>query len=293
MSGDDAVALERVPVAGAAQPGLRLVEDQQHAALVALVPQRGEVAGREVDDAAGAQDRLDQAGGEAADRLGVDQVEAEVELAAPVQVPVGVDDGGPEPVGDGQGEVARGGGPVARAPGAVGGAGGGLGHAVPGPGERDDLVPAGDELGHPQRGLVRLGPGRQEHGLLQRRGQRLDEPPGEVEDRAAQHPAVEVVESADLLAHGRDDVRVRVAEDRAHLARGEVEQLAPVLGEHPAALGPVDDPGAEGRVTRVVDQMPLSGRRVVQHGVDATNHPQYVSSTQFRRFCAAGPHRTA
>ena len=112
--GDDAVALERVPVAGAAQPGLRLVEDQQHAALGALVPQRGQVARREVDDAAGAEDRLDEAGGEAADRLGVDQVETEVELAAPVEVAVGVSDGGPEPVGRGEGEVARSGGAVAR-----------------------------------------------------------------------------------------------------------------------------------------------------------------------------------
>ena len=102
--GHNPVALEGVPVAGAAQPGLRLVEDQQHAALVALVPQRGEVAGRQVDDPAGAEDRLDQAGGEAADGLGVDHVEAEVELAAPVELPVGVDDVGAE---GGPGPAAR------------------------------------------------------------------------------------------------------------------------------------------------------------------------------------------
>ena len=98
-------------------------------------------------------------------------------------------------------------------------------------------MPAGDELGHPHRGLVRLGAGGQQHRLLQRRGQRLGQPPGEVEDRAAQHAAVEVVEAADLLADGGDDLRVGVPEDRAHLAGGEVEQLAPVLGEHRAALG--------------------------------------------------------
>jgi hypothetical protein len=50
------------------------------AALVALVAQRGQVAGRQVDHAAGAEDRLDDAGGEAAHRLRVDQVERVVEL---------------------------------------------------------------------------------------------------------------------------------------------------------------------------------------------------------------------
>ena len=65
--GDDAVALEGVPIAGAAEPGLGLIKDQQHPAFPALVPQRREVAGGRLDDAAGAEDRLDDAGGQAAD----------------------------------------------------------------------------------------------------------------------------------------------------------------------------------------------------------------------------------
>ena len=79
------------------------------------------------------------------------------------------------------------------------------GHAVPGAGEGDDLVPAGDELGHPQRGLVGLRAGRQQQRLLQRRGQRLGQPPRQVDDRAREHPAEEVVERAGRLAQRRRD----------------------------------------------------------------------------------------
>ena len=56
--GHDAVALEREHRAGAAEPGLRLVEDEQHPPLVAARLQRGEVAGRQVEDAARRQHRL-------------------------------------------------------------------------------------------------------------------------------------------------------------------------------------------------------------------------------------------
>ncbi len=87
--GDDAVALEAVAVARAVERGLRLVEDQQHPARVAVLAQRGEVARRRDEDAAAGQDRLDDAGRERARRLGVDELEAEVELAAPVELAVG------------------------------------------------------------------------------------------------------------------------------------------------------------------------------------------------------------
>ena len=49
MSGTTPSRWNAYQVAGAAQPGLRLVEDQQHAALAALVAQRGEVARRRLD----------------------------------------------------------------------------------------------------------------------------------------------------------------------------------------------------------------------------------------------------
>ena len=103
----EALGLERVPVAGAAQAGLRLVDDDEHAALAALGGQCGEIAGRGDDDAAGREDRLDDAGGERADGLRVDQVERVVELAAPVQLPVRPDDVRVVGVRRGDGDVAR------------------------------------------------------------------------------------------------------------------------------------------------------------------------------------------
>ena len=58
--GLDAVVLVGEPLAGAAHAGLDLVEDQQHAALVAQLAQPGEVIRRRDVDAALALDRLDQ-----------------------------------------------------------------------------------------------------------------------------------------------------------------------------------------------------------------------------------------
>jgi hypothetical protein len=107
--------------------------------------------------------------------------------------------------------------------------------------------------------------------------QRLGEPLGEVEDRAAEHAAVEVVEPADLFADGRDDLRVRVAEDRAHLPGREVEQLAPVLGEHRAARSACDDLGAERATPAEPHEVVFLGD-VVLHGGHATNRRPGASS---------------
>ena len=74
-------------VAGAADAGLRLVEDQQHAARAAMRLQRREIAGRQLDDAAAAQDRLGDEGGEIAGALLVDQLERIVELLLPRRHP--------------------------------------------------------------------------------------------------------------------------------------------------------------------------------------------------------------
>ena len=49
---------------------------------------------------------------------------------------------------------------------------------------------------------------------------------GQVDDRTAEHAAEQVVEGA-AAADGGDDVGVGVAEDRAHLAGGEVEDPRP------------------------------------------------------------------
>ena len=62
--------------AGAPHAGLRLVQDQQHAARAAMRLERGEIARRQLDHAAAAQDRLGDEGGEIAGALPVQQVEA-------------------------------------------------------------------------------------------------------------------------------------------------------------------------------------------------------------------------
>ena len=74
-------------VARAAEPGLRLVEDQQHPARLAVRLQGGEVAQREVDDAAAArEDRLGDEGRQVARALGVDLDRSSiVKLPAPVE----------------------------------------------------------------------------------------------------------------------------------------------------------------------------------------------------------------
>ena len=80
----DAVALEGEHGAGAAEARLRLVEDQQHAASLAVLLEGGEIARRQVDHAAAAQDRLADEGGEIAGALRVDLLEGVVELAPPI-----------------------------------------------------------------------------------------------------------------------------------------------------------------------------------------------------------------
>ena len=106
------------------------------------------------------------------------------------------------------------------------------GHAVPALGESDDLPPAGHHLGQPQGGLVGLGARRQQQHLRQSRRQRPQRL-GEVDHRSRQHPREQVVEPSDHLGDDGDDLRVRVPEDRAHLAAGEVE--------HPPAGGILDE----------------------------------------------------
>jgi hypothetical protein len=65
-------------IAGAAEPCLRLVKDQQHAALAALGRQGRHVADGRLQHAAGAQDRLGDTRSQLARRLAVDQFEAKV-----------------------------------------------------------------------------------------------------------------------------------------------------------------------------------------------------------------------
>jgi hypothetical protein len=114
-------------------------------------------------------------------------------------------------------------------------------------------VAAGEQLGHAQRGLVGFGAGGQQQRLLQRGRQRRGQRAGQVDDRAAEHAAEQVVQRARGVADRRHHVGVTVAEDRAHLSRGEVEDRPPVGVVDVGALGTLD----HGRHPRaaVTDQM--------------------------------------
>jgi hypothetical protein len=128
-------------------------------------------------------------------------------------------------------------------------------------------VPAGDQLGHPDRRLVGLGAGGQQQHLAQRLGQRPGQPPRQVHHGPAEHAAEQVVQGADLAPDGLDDGRMRVAEDGAHLARREIEQPPPTGGEDEAALGALDDLRHESTRAGVADEVTIGvGPERVSHG---------------------------
>ena len=78
-SGNDVVLLEGEHRADAAERRLRLVDDEQHPALFAALLERRHVAVGQRDDAARAEDRLDDRGGGRADRLRVGERHAGVQ----------------------------------------------------------------------------------------------------------------------------------------------------------------------------------------------------------------------
>src|SRR5436190_6624004 len=80
--GDDAVALEAEHRPEPAEPGLRLVEHEEYASLVAQLPQTAEVAVGRNDDPAGREHGLGDHRAERADRLLVDQLEARLQAGA-------------------------------------------------------------------------------------------------------------------------------------------------------------------------------------------------------------------
>ena len=156
------VLLEREHRPDAAERRLRLVDDEQHPALLAALLERREVAVGQRHDAARAEDRLDDRGGGRADRLRVGHREAGVE-AGQVAAVAAVGDRAAVRVRRRQRHRAGERRAVAAAAGAVGARRGAGGHAVPRAREGEHLVAAGVELGEPQRGLVRLAAGGQEH----------------------------------------------------------------------------------------------------------------------------------
>src|SRR6202030_2431628 len=95
-------------------------------------------------------------------------------------------------------------------------------------------------------------------------------------------------------------LRVRVAEDRAHLAGGQVEDLAAVLGEQEAPGSVVDDLAGERAGAGVADEVPVGvgpegvvgGKRGggrSGHGSDGTSGPGDQSISRSWRPCPAKP----
>src|SRR6185437_9125632 len=138
--------------AGASKRGLRLVEDQQHAARVAKLAQTLEIAVGRNDDAAGAQDRLDDRGGRRSDRLRIEQIEPDVETAHVAAV-AAVPDRAAVAVRLGNRERPRNRRSVAAPAAGVGIRARTRGRAVPRAVETDDLESAGEFLGTAQRRL--------------------------------------------------------------------------------------------------------------------------------------------
>ncbi len=246
---------------GAPEGGLRLVEDQQHAARVAELAQPREIAVRRNDDAAGAQDGLDDGGGRRADRLRVEQVEAHVETAHVAAV-AAMPDRAAIAVRLGNRERARNRRPVAAPAAGVGVRAGARRRAMPRAVETDDLEAAGELLGQTQRRFVALAAGIEKDQLGQASRQQRRHAPRERCDRRRQHAAEQVQHLAAALFDRGDDRRMIVAERGAHLARGKIEDGAPVLVVKVRSAGAYDELGM--KFGAVADQ--VLAHRPVQRG---------------------------
>ena len=199
-------------------------------------------------------------------------------------------------VGRRQGEIAGGDRAVAGPARTVGRRRSGTCHAVPRPREGHDLVFAGDELGHPDRRLVGLRAGAQQQHLVEGLGQGVRQAGRQFQNRGRDHPAEQVIELADLPGDGRDDVGMRVPEDRRHLTRGEVEQLSSVGGVDPAARRPDDhlrrEPAAVADEIAGVDAggaLGLGGHD--HHGTSGAGLPRARSARTVTSHTRAAAHR--
>ena len=157
-------------------------------------------------------------------------------------------------------EVARHRRPVAAAPDRVGRRPGAAGQAVERAREPDDLVAAARELGHADRRLVGLAAGVEEDHLLQLRRQQGGELAAELDHLGRQHPAEQMERALAAALDRSHHGRMVVAERRAHLARGEVEQPPSAVVVEVGALRPLDEEPR--KVADIADHVTLD--RVLQ-----------------------------
>ena len=252
-----AVVLAIEHAARAAEPGLRLVDDHQHAALARPLGRRLQIALGRHDDAAARQDRFEDQRGGAAGRLAVEQFEAVVEFRFPV-VGVAIHELRAIRRRRRQRERSRQRRAVSLPAAREGRRRGATRDAVPRARQRQHLVAARRRLGHAQRGFVRFAARRQQQHAAELARRQLGQLLREVDHRPRQELAVEMHEFAGLLADHRGDLGMAVAEDRAHLPRREIEDAAAVGGGHEGALRLVDDHRLE--VVAVAHEMAIGAR---------------------------------
>ena len=219
-----------------AETGLRLVVDQQRAPPIQLLAQCGQVLDRQLDHAAGADDRFHDYRRRPARALFVQGLQAVVEGGETAALGValvgtaiaigrwhGVDVGNARAVPGAGAEIAHGPGDI--------------GEAVEGEAQRPDSRAAGGAAGQQDRAFVGVGARLQEHGARQRRIECFSEPLRErdlghvVEDRAGMGKRL------GALRDGLGHPRIVVAERRAHLAGIEVQVFLSRSVPNQAVLG--------------------------------------------------------
>jgi hypothetical protein len=220
--GGDAKVRCREPVAEAPECGLRLVEDEEHPALLGFFAKFLKVAFGRDDHAARADDGFGDDGGARTRRLHVVQLETDLHAGAialvatvPHRAAVGVRLGNHERAGHSgavpfavAGERYR---PCVA------------GDAMPRSPEGDHLEAAAVELGHLDGSVVALASGVHEERLRKRLGEDLRERLRQVDHAPRNHSGEEMQRRLAALADRGDDVRVVVPDRGAHLAGGEVE----------------------------------------------------------------------
>ena len=258
-------AVLAVGVEGAelAEPGLRLVEDQQRAARLQARLQCLEVARRQLDHAARADERLGDDRRQVVRAFAVEQVEADRQQRRPPVVALGIHRRAIGVGGRDRVQVRD------RRPVPAGGRGeahgaGHIGIAVEAQMQRADAAAPGRTPGEEQRGLVGIGAGLDEERAAERRIEGLRQAGGEAELRRVEIDRARVGERAEPFPHRGAHARVVVAERRAHLPRIEVE-VGPVLGIEDLRPGGTDEDRPVGgghhvRQKLALDQMTRTGR---------------------------------
>ena len=238
--------------AGPTEPGLDLVGDQDHAVLVAQLPQPLQERGRGGDEAALAQDRLDDDGGHVR-RVDLGH-HGPVQLADGVGHPLvlGERAGAAVEVGERQPVDLRGEGGEAllEQPELAGHGQGQVRPAVVRPLEHDHALAARGVAGDADRGLDRLGPRVAEQGaLVEVPGGDRVEPFGDVEvGLRGGHDVADVDEVRGLVLYRLDDVGRRVTHgEDADPPRQVDEVVAVEVDDHRSAGGGDAERGQLGR----------------------------------------------